>query len=65
MKSVHYLSICSEHPQYKPTDNLQVSFIVNNLFDKKYYLNVNNRTYGVNNFLGDPRNFTLKLNYQY
>ena len=51
--------------QYKPTDNLQVSFIVNNLFDKKYYLNVNNRTYGVNNFLGDPRNFTLKLNYQY
>ena len=58
-------AIWNANVQYKPTNNLQVSFIVNNLFDKEYYLNVNNRNYGGNNFLGDPRNFTLKLNYQY
>ena len=58
-------AIWNANVQYKPTNNLQVSFIVNNLFDKEYYLNVNNRHYGGNNFLGDPRNFTLKLNYQY
>ncbi len=29
------------------------------------YNNTNNRTLGANNYLGDPRNFILKLNYQY
>lgn len=58
-------AIWNANIQYQATNSLKFSLIANNIFDRHYYNNTNNRTLGANNYLGDPRNFILKLNYQY
>ena len=50
---------------YYINKNFNVGLAVKNITDKKYFMNTQNRTAGMNNFYGDPRNFTLTLNYTY
>lgn len=45
--------------------NFSVNLAVKNITDKKYFQNTQNRTAGMNNYYGDPRNFMLTLNYTY
>ena len=45
--------------------NFSLGLAVKNITDKKYFMNTQNRTAGMNNFYGDPRNFTLTFNYTY
>ena len=48
---------------YRFNENFDVSFKGNNLTDEKYYSTVRVNTR--HNYYGDPRNFTLNLNYSY
>lgn len=50
---------------YKITDKIKASFIVNNIFDRRYFLNVNNRALSMNSYYGDPRNFLLRISAEY
>ncbi|EAT99905.1 MULTISPECIES: TonB-dependent siderophore receptor [Campylobacter] len=50
---------------YTINKNFSVALAVKNITDKKYFVNTHNRTAGMNNFYGDPRNFMLTLNYTY
>ena len=50
---------------YKITDKIKASFIVNNIFDRRYFLNVNNRALNMNSYYGDPRNFLLRISAEY
>lgn len=50
---------------YRVSDHVKASFIVNNIFDRKYYLATNNRTNQMNNFYGDPRSFLFRLTATY
>ena len=50
---------------YRPTKNLLFSAAVGNLTDKRYYTHYNTFHRGGNNFYGEPRNITLKLDYKF
>ncbi|MDA3057558.1 TonB-dependent siderophore receptor [Campylobacter sp. VBCF_05 NA6] len=50
---------------YKPTQNLKVSLIAENLFDKRYYTDYDSFHKGGFNYYGEPLNVTLKLSYTY
>ena len=50
---------------YNFDKHFSVNFAVKNIADKKYFENTQNRTAGMNNFYGEPRNFMLTLNYAY
>lgn len=50
--------------QYRPNRHLTLSLIGNNLTDRRYYQNHRVRTLGGNNFYGEPRNVTFKLNWK-
>ena len=50
---------------YQVAKNIKASFIVNNLFDREYYVATNNRALSMNNFYGDPRNFLFRLTATY
>ena len=51
--------------QYKITDTIKADLMVNNIFDRRYFLNNKTRTYRMNNFYGDPRNFLLRVTAEY
>ena len=51
--------------QYRPTPNIRLSLIGNNLFDKRYFENNANRSNGGYNFYGTPRTLTFKVNWQF
>ena len=67
--TVHMLqggyAVWNANVQYRFNDHLDVNFVVNNLFDKTYWREVNNRTYRMNGYYGDPRNFLLRANYRF
>lgn len=50
---------------YRYSDHLSFNLVGNNLTDKVYYRNLNNRHLGGNNFYGDPRNFMLTAKYTF
>lgn len=50
--------------QYEPSKNLKLSLVGSNLTDKRYFENNRMRTYGINNFYGEPRNLMFKLNWK-
>ncbi|RIY31162.1 hypothetical protein CKF54_07395 [Psittacicella hinzii] len=50
---------------YQATEKLSLSLNLNNIFDKKYWINNRVRVYGANNFYGEPRNVQLNLNYTF
>lgn len=58
-------AVWNANVQYRFNDHLDVNFVVNNLFDKTYWREVNNRTYRMNGYYGDPRNFLLRANYRF
>jgi hypothetical protein len=51
--------------QYRPSENATVSLIGSNLTNKRYYQNQANRNVQAGNYLGEPRNITLKFNYKF
>ena len=51
--------------QYRPSENATVSLIGSNLTNKRYYQNQANRNVLAGNYLGEPRNITLKFNYKF
>lgn len=68
-RSYHMLqggyAVWNANVQYRFNDHLDVNFVVNNLFDKTYWREVNNRTYTMNGYYGDPRSFLLRANYRF
>ncbi|MEC5319438.1 TonB-dependent siderophore receptor [Brenneria populi subsp. brevivirga] len=50
---------------YQYSKNLSFNLVGNNLTDKVYYKNLNNRHRSGNNFYGDPRNFMLTAKYTF
>lgn len=50
---------------YKINKNFDIGFNVKNITDKRYFLNTSTRVAGGRNYYGDPRNFTLTINYTY
>lgn len=58
-------AIWNANVQYDVTKNAKVSLIGSNLTDKRYYENNRVRSRGINNFIGEPRNVTLKFNYKF
>ncbi len=46
-------------------ENLQVSLIADNLFNKRYFESNKVRYNGINNFLGEPRNISLKVDWKF
>ena len=51
--------------KYAPSENLQVSLIADNLFNKRYFENNKVRYNGINNYLGEPRNISLKVDWKF
>ena len=51
--------------QYRPSENATVSLIGSNLTNKRYYQNQVSRNVLAGNYLGEPRNITLKFNYKF
>lgn len=50
---------------YQYSKNLSFNLVGNNLTDKVYYKNLNNRHRSGNNYYGDPRNFMLTAKYTF
>ncbi|MDO5638352.1 MAG: TonB-dependent siderophore receptor [Neisseria sp.] len=50
---------------YRPSKNLQLALIGSNLTDRRYYENNRVRTLGINNFYGEPRNLSFKLDWKF
>ncbi|MCG8708691.1 TonB-dependent siderophore receptor [Brenneria sp. 4F2] len=50
---------------YQYSKNLSFNLVGNNLTDKIYYKNLNNRHRSGNNYYGDPRNFMLTAKYTF
>lgn len=57
-------ALLNANVQYRPNRHLTLSLIGNNLTDRRYYQNHRVRTLGGNNFYGEPRNVTFKLNWK-
>jgi len=51
--------------KYTPSENLQFSLIADNLFNKRYFENNKVRYNGINNYLGEPRNISLKVDWKF
>ena len=51
--------------KYAPSANLQVSLIADNLFNNRYFESNKVRYNGINNFLGEPRNISLKVDWKF
>ncbi|WP_323658321.1 TonB-dependent siderophore receptor [Pectobacterium versatile] len=51
--------------RYQYSKNLSFNLVGNNLTDKTYYLNLNNRHLSGNNYYGDPRNFMLTAKWNF
>ena len=51
--------------KYAPSENLQFSLIADNLFNKRYFENNKVRYNGINNYLGEPRNISLKVDWKF
>lgn len=51
--------------RYQYSKNLSFNLVGNNLTDKVYYRNLNNRHLGGNNYYGDPRNFMLTAKWNF
>ncbi|WP_082162779.1 TonB-dependent siderophore receptor [Neisseria bacilliformis] len=53
------------HVQYEINDHAKLSLIGTNLTDRTYFENNYNRTRGQNNFYGEPRTLSLKLDWKF
>ncbi|WP_225086885.1 TonB-dependent siderophore receptor [Pectobacterium colocasium] len=51
--------------RYQYSKNLSFNLVGNNLTDKTYFLNLNNRHRSGNNYYGDPRNFMLTAKWNF
>ncbi|TKY82239.1 TonB-dependent siderophore receptor [Pectobacterium polonicum] len=51
--------------RYQYSKNLSFNLVGNNLTDKTYFLNLNNRHLSGNNYYGDPRNFMLTAKWNF
>jgi len=56
-----FYAVYSAHIGYKVTDNWNIDFLVNNVFDKKYYSTTGNDYGTFGYFYGTPRNYVLSL----
>ena len=50
---------------YQPNEHINISLIGSNLFNKRYFENMKTRYNGINNFLGEGRNVTLKVDWKF
>lgn len=50
---------------YEINKHLNANLVIKNITDKTYFYNTQNRTAGMNNYYGEPRNLMLTLNYKY
>lgn len=50
---------------YKVNDFINIGASIRNITDKTYFMNTHNRVAGMNNFYGEPRNYSLSLNWTY
>ena len=58
-------AIWNANIEYAINNNLKLHLIGSNLFDKRYYENNRTRYKGINNFYGEPRNITFKIDWSF
>ena len=58
-------AIWNANIEYAISNNLKLHLIGSNLFDKRYYENNRTRYKGINNFYGEPRNITFKIDWSF
>ncbi|MEQ9827031.1 TonB-dependent siderophore receptor [Pectobacterium aroidearum] len=58
-------TLLNANVRYQYSKNLSFNLVGNNLTDKTYFLNLNNRHRSGNNYYGDPRNFMLTAKWNF